>query len=132
MKVKAALVASCVLAMATPAMAHHSFSMFDRDKTLTLNGIVKQLEWTNPHAWLDLVVTDDSGKTIEYPLEMQSTGQAAKNGWRSDSVKPGDRVTVQMHPLKSASHGGQLLYVVLANGQRLAVTRGPTEPGQGE
>ena len=73
--------------------------MFDREKTLNLTGTVKELEWTNPHAWLNVMVTDDNGKAIEYPLEMQGTGQAQKNGWRPDTVKPGDRVTVAMHPL---------------------------------
>ena len=120
---KAALVACCSLVFAGPAMAHHSFSMFDRDKTLTLNGVVKQLEWTNPHAWL-YVMVDENGKAIEYPLEMQAIGQAMKNGWRPDTVKPGDKVSVVMHPLKSGSHGGQLLYVTLPDGHKLAVTRG--------
>ncbi|HEX5280569.1 MAG TPA: DUF6152 family protein [Micropepsaceae bacterium] len=127
MKVTAALAACCSLMIAMPAMAHHSFSMFDRDKTLTLNGTVKELEWTNPHAWLYVMVADDSGKIIEYPLEMQSTGQAMKNGWRADSIKPGDKVSVVMHPLRSGSHGGQLLYVTLPNGHKLAVTRGTVE-----
>ena len=132
MKVTAALAASCSLMIAVPAMAHHSFSMFDRDKTLTLNGTVKELEWTNPHAWLYVMVADDSGKIIEYPLEMQSTGQAMKNGWHADSIKPGDKVSVVMHPLRSGSHGGQLLYVTLPNGHKLAVTRGSIDPPAAE
>lgn len=132
MKVTAALLACCSLVFTVPAMAHHSFSMFDRDKTLTLNGVVKELEWTNPHAWLYVVVADDSGKAIEYPLEMQSTGQAMKNGWRADSIKPGDRVSVVMHPLRSGSHGGQLLYVTLPDGHKLAVTRGSIDPPAAE
>ncbi len=133
MPVKAAVVVGfCALAVAGPAMAHHSFSMFDRDQTLTLNGVVKELEWTNPHSWLVVMVTDNGGKVIEYPLEMQATGQAMKNGWKSDSVKPGDKVSVVMHPLKSGSHGGQLLYVTLPDGHKLAVTRGPVTPNTNE
>ena len=127
MKGKLTLVAFCSLMLASPALAHHSFSMFDREKTLTLNGTVKQLEWTNPHAWL-YVMVDESGKTIEYPLEMQAIGQAVKNGWKPDSVKPGDKVSVVMHPLRSGSHGGQLLYVTLPDGHKLAVTRGAIDP----
>ena len=133
MKVTTVLSTSCALMMfALPAMAHHSFAMFDREKTLTLSGVVEQFEWTNPHAWLYVMVMDDSGKGIEYPLEMQGTGQAQKNGWRPDSVKPGDRVTVAMHPLKSGSHGGQLLTVVLPDGRKLAVTGAPPDPITGE
>ena len=132
MKLNAILCATCVSMLALPAMAHHSFSMFDREKTLTLNGVVKQFEWTNPHAWLYVMVMDDSGKAVEYPLEMQGTGQAQKNGWRPDTVKPGDRETVAMHPLKSGSHGGQLMTVVLPDGRKMAVTGLPPDPLTGE
>jgi len=123
MKSKLTLVALGFLMLAGPALAHHSFSMFDRDTTLTLNGTVKQLEWTNPHSWL-YVMVDENGKTVEYPLEMQAIGQSVKNGWKADSVKPGDKVSAVIHPLRSGSHGGQLLYVTLPDGHKLAVTRG--------
>jgi hypothetical protein len=113
-------------------MAHHSFAMFDREKTLTLTGTVKEFQWTNPHAWIYMMVSDDSGTAIEYGLEMQGTGQATKNGWKPDSIKVGDKVTVTMHPLKSGSHGGQLLAVVLPDGRRLAVTGAPPSAVTGE
>jgi hypothetical protein len=132
MKLKAILSAAFLSLLAVPAMAHHSFSMFDREKTMTLTGVVKQFDWTNPHAWLYVMVMDDAGKAIEYPLEMQGTGQAQKNGWRPDTVKPGDRVTIAMHPLKSGSHGGQLMTVVLPDGRKMAVTGLPPNPLTGE
>jgi hypothetical protein len=105
-----------------PASAHHSFSMFDAEKTITLNGTVKELEWTNPHMWLYVMAADQKGKVQEYPLEMQGPGQSIKNGWKQDSVKPGDKVTVEMHPLKTGARGGQLMTVLLASGQKLNVT----------
>ena len=128
MKVGAIFSASCGLAMiALPAVAHHSFAMFDNAKTVTLTGVVKQLEWTNPHSWLYVVVADDAGNPAEYALEMQGTGQAQKNGWNKDSVKPGDRVTFVMHPLKSGSRGGMLLNVTMGDGHKLsAVGRAPS------
>lgn len=133
MKIKAILSALCMTALlSAPAMAHHSFAMFDREKTLTLTGTVKEFQWTNPHAWIYMMVSDDSGNAIEYGLEMQGTGQATKNGWKPDSIKVGDRVTVTMHPLKSGSHGGQLLAVVLPDGHRLAVTGAPPSAVTGE
>jgi hypothetical protein len=109
------------LSLVGPAAAHHSFAMFDAEKTITLNGTVKQMEWANPHSWLHVVV-EDGGNAVEYPLEMQGTGQSIRLGWKPDSVKPGDHVTVQMHPMKTGGHGGQLLTVVLPNGQKLGVT----------
>jgi hypothetical protein len=113
---------------ALPAFAHHSFSMFDAEKTVTLNGTVKEMEWTNPHSWVYLMVQDESGKIVEYPLEMQGTGQSTRLGWKPDSVKPGDKVTAEIHPLRTGAHGGQLLSVVLASGQKLGVTGKPPSP----
>jgi hypothetical protein len=122
MKVKPLLLAGFAAGLfAVPALAHHSFSMFDAQKTLTMNGTVKELEWTNPHSWL-YVIVEDEGKPVEYSFEMQSIGQSVRNGWKSDSVHPGDKVSVEMHPLRTGAHGGQLMTVVLPTGQKLGVT----------
>jgi hypothetical protein len=115
------LAALATMPVAMPASAHHSFAMFDAEKTITLNGTVKEIEWTNPHMWLYVMAPDQSGKVQEFPLEMQGPGQSMKNGWKQDSVKPGDKVTVEMHPLKTGARGGQLLTVVLPSGQKLNV-----------
>ena len=117
---------------AVPASAHHSFAMFDAQKTLTLTGTVKEIEWINPHSWLYVMVPDETGKDVEYSLEMQGTGQSVRNGWKPDSVKPGDKVTVEMHPLRTGAHGGQLLTVLLPSGQKLGVTGRPQSPVTGE
>ena len=112
--------AATTAALAVPAFAHHSFSMFDADKTVTLSGTVKEFEWTNPHAWLRIMVNDPAaGKAVQYAVEMGSPGQQARVGWKPDSVKPGDSVTVKIHPLKDGSRGGQFLSAVLPNGQQL-------------
>jgi len=114
------LAAATITAIAAPAFAHHSFSMFDADKTVTLSGTVKEFEWTNPHAWLRIMVNDPAaGKAVQYAVEMGSPGQQARVGWKPDSVKPGDNVTVKIHPLKDGSRGGQFLSAVLPNGQEL-------------
>lgn len=101
-----------------PAFAHHSFSMFDHDKNITMTGTVKELEWTNPHAWLDIVATDDkTGKPVQWSFEMGGVGQIAQQGWKPDSVKPGDKISVMMHPLKDGSHGGQYVSATLPDGR---------------
>ena len=108
------------MALAAPAFAHHSFAMFDSEKTITITGAVKEFEWTNPHAWLRVMVQDQaSGKQLQWALEMGSPGQQAARGWKPDSVKPGDKVTITLHPLKDGSRGGQLLTTVLPSGQQL-------------
>ena len=110
-----ATIASMCLAM--PAIAHHSFSMFDHEKTVTMNGLVKEFEWSNPHAWLHVMAVDaKTGKPVEWSFEMGGVGQISAQGWKPDSVKPGDKITVLMHPLKDGSHGGQYMSATLADG----------------
>jgi hypothetical protein len=105
-------------ALTTPATAHHSFAMFDADKTVTMTGTVKEFEWTNPHSWLRMMVVDQTtGQPVQWLLEMGSPAQQARFGMTADSLKPGDKVTVTMHPLKDGSRGGGLLTATLPNGK---------------
>ena len=109
---------------AIPAVAHHSFAMFDHDKTVTLNGTVKEMEWINPHVWLHIMAQDPgTGKMVQYSFEAGSTGQVTARGWKIDSMKPGDKVAVGFHPLKDGSHGGQVLSVTLPDGTKLTQGR---------
>ena len=109
-----------VTPLAAPALAHHSFSMFDSDKTVTMTGTVKEFEWTNPHSWLRMMVEDQAThKPVQWAFEMGSPGQQARVGWKPDSVKPGDKVTVTIHPLKDGSRGGQLITAILPSGTML-------------
>jgi hypothetical protein len=103
--------------LVAPALAHHSFAMFDADKTVDITGTVKEFQWTNPHSWLQVNVTDAHGKTVEWSMEMGSPGGLARAGWRPKTVVAGDKVTVSIHPLKDGSPGGQLLKVTLPNGK---------------
>jgi Family of unknown function (DUF6152) len=105
--------------LATSADAHHSFAMFDRTRTETISGTVKQFELISPHGWLRLMVADPEGVQSEWSLEMGGAGQLGRFGWTRNSVHPGDKVTVQLHPLRDGSYGGQLVSVTLPNGQVL-------------
>src|SRR5437868_14352317 len=107
MRLKAlSLAAIAVAAFAAPAFAHHSFAMFDADKTVTMTGTVKEFEWTNPHSWLRMMVVDQTtGQPVQWLLEMGSPAQQARFGMTADSLRPGDKVTVTMHPLKDGSRG---------------------------
>ncbi|HXJ02776.1 MAG TPA: DUF6152 family protein [Micropepsaceae bacterium] len=106
-----------VIAFVAPALAHHSFAMFDAEKTLTMQGTVKELEWTNPHSWLRVMVDDKTtGKPAQWAIEMGAPAQQVRVGWKPDSVRPGDKVTVTIHPLKDGSRGGQFITAILPNG----------------
>ena len=124
MNLKVIVLASVAVAGAAPAFAHHSFAMFDREKAATVSGIVKEYEWTNPHVWVHVMVPDANGKAFEWSFEMQSVAQDTRAGWRADSVKPGDKISVEFHPLKDGTRGGQLMSAILASGKRL----GPPPP----
>jgi hypothetical protein len=113
-------------AFVAPALAHHSFAMFDADKTVTVKGTVKQLEWTNPHTWLRvMVVNETTGKAEQWGFEMGPPAQQIRRGWTSESLKPGDAVTLDMHPLKDGSRGGQLVNAVLPDGRKVGGAGAP-------
>ena len=117
--------------VAAPALAHHSFAMFDREKSVTLTGVVKEFEWTNPHVWIHMMVPDQAGKPVEWSFEMQAIAQDMAGGWRSDSVKPGDKVSIDFHPLKDGTRGGQLVAATLADGKRLGGPVRNPQPNRG-
>src|SRR6476661_6156745 len=124
MNLKTSVLAGAALVVAAPAFAHHSFAMFDREKAMSVSGVVKEYEWTNPHAWVHVMVADAGGKAVEWSFEMQSIAQDTRAGWRADTVKPGDKITIEFHPLRGGSRGGRLTAAVLGNGKRL----GPPTP----
>jgi len=119
MRIKALILVGAALVIAAPALAHHSFSMFDRDKNITMTGVVTEYEWTNPHTWIHMKVPDQSGKDIVWSFEMQAIAPNTAGGWRADSVTPGDKISIEFHPLKDGSRGGQLVSATLANGKHL-------------
>ena len=121
MKLKIAGCAMIAVAVfAVPAQAHHSFAMFDQEKTISISGTVKEFEWSNPHAWIHLTAVDEAtGRPVDWAFEMGSVGQIAAQGWKSDSIKPGDKITVNGHPLRDGSRGGQYRSVKFADGSTI-------------
>ncbi len=105
-----------VALMAGPAFAHHSFAMFEREKQVVLNGTVRELRWTNPHAWLEIDVPSGKGEG-RWSLELNSPSNLARQGWTSSQLKPGDRVTVVVNPLRSGEHGGLFLEARMRDGR---------------
>jgi len=107
-------------AFVAPALAHHSFSMFDQEKVVTLSGTVKELEWTNPHSWLRIMVEDQAThQPRQWSIELASVGQQSRIGWTPTIVKPGDKVSVEINPLKDGTRGGTLRLITLPDGTKL-------------
>jgi hypothetical protein len=109
-----------LLAGACAASAHHSPVMFDTAKTVTLEGTVRQFQWTNPHCYIQLVVADG----IEWNLEMGAPVYLANRGWRPSTIKAGDRVRVTASPLRSGANGALVLDVVSLDGKPIGRSRG--------
>ncbi|HEV7716221.1 MAG TPA: DUF6152 family protein [Steroidobacteraceae bacterium] len=108
-----------LFALADTASAHHSFAMFDQQKEMTLNGTLKELQWTNPHIWVQVLVKDPAtGKDVEWSIEGGSPNNLGRKGWSRNSMKSGDKVSIVIHPLKNGENGGSLMRVTV-NGQTL-------------
>ena len=105
-----------------PALAHHSFAMFDGDKVLTLEGTVREFQWTNPHTWTQLQVTNAQGVVEEWAIEGASLNALARQGWKRTSLKAGDKVSMKIHPLKSGEKGGSFMSATLPDGSTLGRT----------
>ena len=103
---------------AIPAVAHHSFAMFDASKQTTVAGTVKEFQWTNPHAFILMVVANGDGQVDQWAIEMGGPGGLARQGWVPKTLKPGMSISVIMHPLREG-HGGQFLAVTLPDGTQL-------------
>jgi len=111
--------AALLLGMPAFAPAHHSFAMFDRERTVTISGVIRDFQWTNPHSWIQVTVTDAAGKVTEWSLEGGSPGILSRNGWKRSSLAPGEKVTIELYPLKSGEPGGSFIEVRKADGSKL-------------
>jgi hypothetical protein len=94
---------------AQPVTAHHSFSMFDLKKTVTIRGTVREFQWTNPHVFLEVTVPDGRGGSKNWSAEAGAPNILARGGWSRSSFKAGDQVEVELNPLRSGAPGGALV-----------------------
>jgi hypothetical protein len=106
---------------ALPAFAHHSFAMFDQAQTITLKGTVTEFQWTNPHAFIHIEVPNAAGAKEVWQIELNSPNNLKRQGWKSSSVKAGDKVTLLTNPLRDMSghKGGLFISVTLPDGTLL-------------
>lgn len=112
----ASLAAAGVLFAVGPALAHHSYAMFDRTRTVSVTGTVKVFQWTNPHIYLWVEVLNKKGGTDLYGVEGGSPNNLSRKGWTKRILAPGDKVTVELRPLKDGRNGGYFMKAVKADG----------------
>ncbi len=104
-----------------PASAHHSFAMYDSGKQITLDGVVKEFQWTNPHVWIQFMVANAAGGQDEWGVECTSVNFMTRRGFNRHTLKPGDRISVTFSPLKDGSHGGSFRGISSLNGAPLTL-----------
>ena len=101
-----------------PALAHHSYAMFDMTKTVTLDATITQFKWQNPHSFIEADVKVPDGSE-HWAIEMTAPNNLVQEGWKRTTVKPGDHVTIFVHPLRNGDKGGSFASVKLADGTTL-------------
>jgi hypothetical protein len=114
-----ALLAVALFAVASPVWAHHSFTMFDMTKRITLTGSITSFEWTNPHAYIEIDVPDEKGAVKHWSIEMGSPSILMQSGWKFNSIHAGDKLTLIINPMKSGQNGGFLSQATLPDGKVL-------------
>ncbi len=130
---KIALYAVVIGSLATgfPAAAHHGAATFDTGKKVTMQATVTEWIWANPHCFLKFDATDEAGTVRHWIAETSNPPDMVNRGWARNSFKAGDKVTVDVEPVKNGSPVGRVLQVTFASGKVLSTQGGPTIPGEG-
>jgi hypothetical protein len=115
------LVSLGALLIGVPLLAHHSTAAFETEKRVTIQGTVTEWFWANPHCLLKLDVKANGGAVVRWVVESGAPANMVDAGWRKNSLKPGDQVTVTVLPAKNGNPVGRILRVEFADGRTLEV-----------
>jgi hypothetical protein len=133
----ATLLGAVLLAASPPAWVHHSGAMFDRTKVVKIIGVVTEFNWSNPHSSFKVDVSDANGNIETWAIEMNGPNNLVHEGWKRTSIKPGDKVSVIVNPLRDGRPGGWWVGIMLADGKFLGSDHanpednGPSSPSGG-
>ena len=113
------------LCLMLPAAAHHSMAGFDRGQAKTLEGVVRNFAWQNPHSWIEIDVAGKDGKIVTWNVEMTAPAYLVRAGWKKTSVKAGDKVSIVANPLKTGEPGALFVSITLPDGVTLGQQAAP-------
>ncbi len=108
-----------VCALSGPALAHHTAAMFDINKTVTISGAIKDIKWQNPHVYIEVVSSDADSSGKVWSIECSPPSILVRRGWSIHSLKDGDKISIQAHPLRDGGPAAYLLNVTTAGGSVL-------------
>src|ERR1700745_1703120 len=108
--------AMLLAALIGPALAHPSSAMCDMSKTVTVQGTVKEFQYTNPHSWLQVLVVGPDGHTVEWGFETEGPSTLLRVGIKLKTFQPGDKVTVVAHPMRDGRPAGSWVSATKADG----------------
>ena len=131
MRTRLAITAFAFGILAGSASAHHSFSVFNMQTEISITGVVKEVQWTNPHIFIWVDVTGEDGKVVTWGLEGMSPNFLARRGWSRTTLEAGDEVTVSLRPLISGEPGGMFMSTTSPDGVVLTMGGG-REAGGGQ
>ncbi len=113
-----------LLVIAAPSSAHHSSYMFDDERTVTLEGVVKEFQYTNPHSWLLVDVTDDEGIVTTWGFEAEGPSTLQRAGIRPSDLPAGTKLTITGNPMRDGRPAAAWVDAVLEDGRRLVPRQG--------
>lgn len=115
-----AIVAAAFVAAAASTSAHHSLTVeFDISKTVTISGVITEMKWTNPHAWLYIDVKDEKGQVQNWAVEFASPNSLYRRGWRQTDLPPKSAITISGYPSRDNSRTMTSIDVKLSDGRTL-------------
>jgi hypothetical protein len=107
------------LCVASTAFAHHSAAGIDQTKSVNVEGTVKMFKWANPHSWIEMEVKNSKGDTEIWNLEMNPPSYLVRAGWKSTTIKPGDKIKATVRPFKNGDPGGLFVSITMPDGKVL-------------
>ncbi len=114
---KLKILTGLILAMTlTPLQAHHSTAMFDDQREVTMTGIIKEFQYTNPHSWLIIDVTNDDGSVTTWGFEAEGPTTLTRSGIRKSTLPPGTKITITGHPMKDGRSAAAWVVAELEDG----------------
>ena len=114
-----ALLLPILLLIGATAPAHHSAAMFDKEKVVEVTATVREFQWTNPHVWIQITVTDEDGEDEEWSIEGLGPNSLFRNGWRPTSFTPGQVIVIRFNPMRDGTHAGGFIGAKYADGHTL-------------